>query len=184
MSKLFKNGNRKENKNIMMYFITGGERSGKSRYAQNLALRLTKKPMYIATSRIHDADFASRVSRHKKDRDLRWENIEEEKYLSKIDLKKKVAVVDCVTLWLINFWIDTKYDIDQTLNQIKKEVDAIAKFECTLIIISNEIGMGLHASSKNGRKFVELQGWVNQYIADKAGTVIFMVSGIPVTIKS
>jgi adenosylcobinamide kinase / adenosylcobinamide-phosphate guanylyltransferase len=168
----------------MMYFITGGERSGKSKYAQRLGLSLSNRPMYVATSRVFDEDFENRVKRHKKERGENWEEIEEEKKLSSLDLKKKVVVIDCVTLWITNFWIDTKYDLGKSLKQIKREFDLLSKIDCTLIIISNEIGMGIHANSENGRKFVELQGWVNQYIADRSDNVTFMVSGIPLQIKN
>lgn len=167
----------------MIYFITGGERSGKSRYAQSLALKLSKKPVYVATSRIWGNDFKRRVENHKNDRDKRWTTIEEEKYLSKINLNNKVVVIDCVTLWLTNFWVDTNYNIEESEKLAKKEIDGLIKCDCTLIIISNEIGMGIHGSTENARKFVELQGWINQYLADKAKNVVFMVSGIPVQIK-
>jgi len=167
----------------MIYYITGGERSGKSRYAQQLALELTDKPIYIATSRILDKDFENRVQRHKNERDKRWTNIEEEKQLSKIDLKNKVAVIDCVTLWLTNYYVDTKNNIDESLKQAKEEFDKLSQLESTLIIISNEMGMGVHAHTEIGRKFVELQGWMNQHIATNSNKAILMVSGIPVTIK-
>jgi adenosylcobinamide kinase/adenosylcobinamide-phosphate guanylyltransferase len=167
----------------MIYYITGGERSGKSRYAQQLALELTDTPVYIATSRIWDANFGERVQRHKNERDERWTNVEEEKELSKLDLKNKVAVVDCVTLWLTNFFVDAKNDVAEALTQAKAEFDKFSKSEGTLIIISNEIGMGVHATTETGRKFVELQGWMNQYIAAKADKAMLMVSGIAVTIK-
>ena len=167
----------------MIYYITGGERSGKSRYAQQLALELTDKPIYIATSRILDKDFENRVQRHKNERDKRWTNIEEEKQLSKIDLKNKVAVIDCVTLWLTNYYVDTKNNVDESLKQAKEEFDKLSQLESTLIIISNEMGMGVHAHTEIGRKFVELQGWMNQHIATNSNKAILMVSGIPVTIK-
>jgi adenosylcobinamide kinase / adenosylcobinamide-phosphate guanylyltransferase len=167
----------------MTYFITGGERSGKSRYAQQLALELSDKPIYVATSRVWDKDFEKRVQRHKNERDERWASLEEEKYISKLDLKEKVAVIDCVTLWLTNFYVDTKYNVEESLNQAKEEFEKLIKVDCTLIIISNEIGMGVHAETETGRKFVELQGWINQYIAAKANKVVLMVSGIPVAIK-
>jgi len=167
----------------MIYLITGGERSGKSSYAMRLAQKLSEKPLFVATSRIWDEDFKKRVENHKRERKGNWVEIEEEKELSKIDLKKKVAVIDCVTLWLTNFWIDTKYSLKESLSQVKKEIDKLGKIDATLIIISNEIGMGTHSSSQNGRKFVELQGFTNQYIAQKSDKVVFMVSGIPLVIK-
>ncbi|HEV7230340.1 MAG TPA: bifunctional adenosylcobinamide kinase/adenosylcobinamide-phosphate guanylyltransferase [Bacteroidia bacterium] len=167
----------------MIWYVTGGERSGKSAYAQKLALDQSSSPVYIATSRIWDEDFRKRVKKHTSDRDERWTTIEEEKYLGKIDLKNKVAVIDCVTLWLTNFYTDTHYDIQQSLKLAKEEFDILIRQEATLIIISNELGMGVHAETEVGRKFVELQGWMNQYIAAKADKAVFMVSGIPVTIK-
>ncbi len=167
----------------MITLITGGERSGKSRYAQQLALELSDKPLYVATARKWDEDFEKRVQRHKDERDERWTNIEEEKHLSKIDLNNKVAVIDCVTLWLTNFYTDTKYNVEESLKQAKDEFEKLAKADRTLIIISNEIGMGVHAGTETGRKFVELQGWMNQHIAAKADKVVLMVSGIPVAIK-
>lgn len=168
----------------MIYYITGGERSGKSRYAQELALELSSSPVYIATARNWDKDFGERIQRHQNERDNRWTSIEEEKHLNNVDLKGKVAVVDCVTLWLTNFYVDTKYNVQESLKQAKEEFDKIADIDCTLIIISNEIGMGVHAETETGRKFVELQGWTNQYIAAKANKAILMVSGIPVIIKA
>lgn len=168
----------------MIYFITGGERSGKSSYAENLAKGLSENPMYVATARKWDDDFQKRIDRHQKDRDERWINIEKEKFLSEIDFSGKVAVIDCVTLWLTNFFVDTKNDVQLCLEQAKAEFDAIVLQEnSTIIIISNELGMGVHAETPIGRKFTELQGWMNQYLAKRADTVLLMISGIPITIK-
>ncbi|HAS45436.1 MAG TPA: adenosylcobinamide kinase/adenosylcobinamide phosphate guanyltransferase [Microscillaceae bacterium] len=166
-----------------IYYITGGQRSGKSSYAQNLALELSNTPVYLATSRIWDADHRKRIERHQADRDERWTNIEEEKHVSQLDLHQKVVVMDCVTLWLTNFFSDSKYDVGQSLDAAKAEFDCLITQDFTLIIISNEIGMGLHAESEAGRKFTDLQGWMNQYIAQKSQYATLMVSGLPVKIK-
>ncbi|CAA9199343.1 Bifunctional adenosylcobalamin biosynthesis protein CobP [Flavobacterium bizetiae] len=168
----------------MIYLITGGERSGKSSYAQNLALQLSNSPIYVATARKWDADFQNRIDRHQQERDERWTNTEEEKYLSKIDFTGKVALIDCVTLWLTNFFTDHQYDVNLSLEEAKKEFLSIANQEnATLIIVTNEIGMGVHAETHIGRKFTELQGWMNQFLASNADEVVLMVSGIPVKIK-
>jgi len=168
----------------MIYLITGGERSGKSTYAQNLALQLSESPIYVATARKWDVDFQSRIDRHQQERDERWTNIEKEKYISEIDFSGKVALIDCVTLWLTNFFVDTNYDVNLSLEEAKKEFLSIASQENTIfIIVTNEIGMGVHAETHIGRKFTELQGWMNQFLASKADEVILMVSGIPVRIK-
>jgi adenosylcobinamide kinase/adenosylcobinamide-phosphate guanylyltransferase len=168
----------------MIYLITGGERSGKSSYAQNLALQLSDSPMYVATARKWDSDFQNRIDRHQQERDERWTNIEKEKHLSEIDFTAKTALVDCVTLWLTNFFVDTKNDVALSLEEAKAEFEKIAAQENTnLIIVTNEIGMGVHAETHIGRKFTELQGWMNQFLASKADQVVLMVSGIPVKIK-
>jgi len=164
-------------------FITGGQRSGKSSYAMQKALELSENPVYLATARIWDDDFKKRVQKHQTDRSNNWINIEEEKEISKISLNGKVVVLDCITLWLTNYFTDTHFDIDKSLEQAKKEWDKFIENDFTLIVISNEIGMSLHADTEAGRKFTDLQGWMNQYIAKFADEVIFMVSGIPMKVK-
>ena len=168
----------------MIYLITGGERSGKSSYAQNLALRLSDSPIYVATARKWDSDFQNRIDRHQQERDERWTNIEKEKHLSEIDFSGKVALIDCVTLWIKKKKKKTKNDVALSLEETKKEFLSIANQEnATLIIVTNEIGMGVHAETHIGRKFTELQGWMNQFLASNANEVVLMVSGIPVKIK-
>ncbi|WP_394750629.1 bifunctional adenosylcobinamide kinase/adenosylcobinamide-phosphate guanylyltransferase [Spongiimicrobium salis] len=167
----------------MIYYITGGERSGKSRYAQNLALQLSDTPKYIATSRVWDADHRKRIDRHIADRDARWTSIEEEKELQKNIEENDTVVIDCVTLWLTNFFVDTKNDVEKALALATYEFDQLLSIKANIIIISNEIGMGVHAATEIGRKFTELQGWMNQHIAKHATKAILMVSGIPLTLK-
>jgi len=167
----------------MIHLVTGGQRSGKSNYALQLALALSENPVYLATSRIWDEDHKARIELHKFERDKRWENIEEEKYLSKLSLKNKTVVLDFITLWLTNFYTDTNYQVNQSLELAKKELDDFIKQEMNLIIISNEIGMGTHSVTDVGRKFADLQGLMNQYISQKSDVVTFMVSGIPMKVK-
>lgn len=164
-------------------FVTGGARSGKSRYAQELALQLSPTPTYIATARKWDSEFQERIDRHQADRDERWTSIEAEKAISRLDLAGKVVVIDCVTLWLTNFFVDHKYDINTCLTDCRQEIEDLLQQAGTFIIISNEIGMGVHAETEIGRKFTDLQGWMNQFIAARARQVVFMVSGIPMMVK-
>lgn len=165
--------------------VTGGARSGKSSYAQQQALEISSSPVYVATAKIYanDDEFKQRVQRHKLDRDERWTSIEEQFHVSKLPLENKAVVIDCVTLWLTNFFSFYKCDVEQSLQAIKEEIDTIQKINARFFIISNEIGMGVHAETEIGRKFTDLQGWANQYIAGLANKVVLMVSGIPVIIK-
>ena len=167
----------------MIIFITGGARSGKSRYAQDLALSLSDSPVYVATAKVWDDDFEKRVKRHQNDRDERWTNMEEQRNVSALPIDNRVCIIDCVTLWLTNFFVDTKNDVEASLALLKKEIDVLCTKPGTFIIISNEIGMGVHADTEIGRKFTDLQGWANQYIAAKANEAVLMVSGIAVKIK-
>ncbi|MFB6457646.1 bifunctional adenosylcobinamide kinase/adenosylcobinamide-phosphate guanylyltransferase [Chitinophaga sp. Hz27] len=167
----------------MIYLITGGVRSGKSRYAQNLALSLSANPVYVATAHIWDDDFAERVQRHKDDRGAAWINYEEERKVSSLPLEGQTVVIDCVTLWLTNLFEDSSHDITPAMETIQAEIDAIHHKAGTYIIVSNEIGMGIHGETVVARKFADMQGWTNQYIARLADTVILMVAGIPVIIK-
>lgn len=167
----------------MIMLITGGQRSGKSRYAQDLALSLTPNPVYLATSRIWDEEFRQRVLRHQADRGPEWTNIEEEKLLSRHDLTGRVVVIDCVTLWCTNFFFDNQGQVEASLEQIKREFDALVRQDATFLFVTNELGLGGVPMDETQRKFTDLQGWVNQYIASKADKVILMVSGIALKIK-
>lgn len=164
--------------------ITGGQRSGKSDYAQQRALSLTPHPVYLATSRIWDEEFRQRVLRHQANRGPEWTNVEEEKYLSRHALEGRVIVIDCVTLWCTNFFFDNNSQVSQSLDEIKKEFDALTNQNACFLFVTNELGMGGVSVDETQRKFTDLQGWVNQYIASRADEVVLMVSGIPVVIKN
>ncbi|MEH0155401.1 bifunctional adenosylcobinamide kinase/adenosylcobinamide-phosphate guanylyltransferase [Limibacter armeniacum] len=164
-------------------YITGGQRSGKSSYAQQLALSLSENPVYLATSRHWDDNYSERIKRHQDDRGPEWTNIEEEKFISNHDLSGKVVVMDCVTLWLTNFFFDLEQDIEKVLTAAKSELEKVSKQDCTLIIISNEIGMGGHPTHPTQMKFTDLQGWMNQYIGKKSDEAFLMVSGLPMKLK-
>ncbi len=163
--------------------VTGGQRSGKSRYAQDLALQLAENPVYLATSRVWDEEFRERVRRHQADRGVRWTNIEEEKFLSRHDVHGRVVVIDCVTLWGTNFFFDNDSDVDKSLGEMKEEFDRFTRQEATFIFVTNEIGMGGVAVDTVQRRFTDLQGWMNQYIARAADEVVLMVSGIAMRVK-
>ena len=104
--------------------------------------------------------------------------------VSLLPLENKVVVIDCVTLWLSNIFSHYQYDVQSSLDALKAEMTALSKMDARLIIISNEIGMGIHGDTPISRKFTDLQGWANQFIARLADQVILMVSGIPVIIKA
>ncbi len=163
--------------------ITGGQRSGKSSYAEKMALSLSPHPVYMATSRIWDEEFRHRVLKHQERRGPEWTNIEEEKELSKHELADRVVLIDCVTLWCTNFFFDLQADVDTALQAIKQEFDKFTAQDATFIFVTNEIGSGAVSENAIQRRFTDLQGWMNQYIAARADNVYLMVSGIPVPVK-
>lgn len=165
-------------------FITGGQRSGKSRYAQSLAENLSANPIYLATARRWDEDFEKRIARHRQDRGSQWRTIEEEKELSKLKLEGQTVLLDCITLWLTNIYHDCEYNLDESLALAKKEWNSfIEQEDVTLLVVSNEIGMCLHAPDEASRHFTDLQGWMNQHIASLASHVYVMISGMPLQLK-
>jgi len=163
--------------------ITGGQRSGKSTKAEELALSLSSQPVYLATAHVWDDEFRERVKKHQERRGPEWTNIEEEIHLSKHDLTGRVVVIDCITLWLTNLFYQLDSEVDKTLSEAKKEFDAFTQHDATYIFVTNEIGLGGVSTNQLQRKFTDLQGWMNQYVAQKADEVILMVSGIAVNIK-
>ena len=162
--------------------ITGGQRSGKSKHAEELALSLAQNPVYMATAHVWDEEFRERVRHHQERRGPQWTNIEEEKYLSRHDLTGLVAVIDCVTLWLTNFFFENQ-DVDKTLQVAKEEFDRFTEKDGTYIFVTNEIGSGGVSMDAVQRRFTDLQGWMNQYITSRADEVILMISGLPIRVK-
>ncbi len=163
--------------------ITGGARSGKSTYAEKTALGLSANPVYVATARRWDDEFQRRIEHHRAMRGPQWDTIEENKYISGHDVNGRVVVIDCVTLWCTNFFYDNNGDVNKSLKEMKSEFDTLTDQNATFIFVTNEIGMGGTSTNEVQRKFTDLQGWFNQYVASKASEVTMMVSGISIRIK-
>ena len=163
--------------------VTGGQRSGKSSYAQKRALSIAPNPVYLATAHVWDEEFRKRVERHQQDRGPEWTNIEEEKYLSKHDVSGRVVVIDCVTLWGTNFFFANDSDVETSLQQLKEEFLRFTNQPARFLFVTNELELGGVSVDEVQRKFTDLQGWLNQFIASQADEVILMVSGIAVPIK-
>ncbi|WP_421919362.1 bifunctional adenosylcobinamide kinase/adenosylcobinamide-phosphate guanylyltransferase [Marinifilum sp.] len=168
----------------MIHLITGGQKSGKSEYAESLILNKTNQPVYMATSRIWDDNHRKRIEAHKARRGSQWLNIEEEKFLSNHDVNGKIVLLDCITLWLNNFFFDNGEDDNKTIEQAKEELDKIFAKDCDWIIVSNELGLGGHPENQMAMRFNDIQGAINQYIAAKADIVTMLISGIPLEIKN
>ncbi|WP_461633663.1 bifunctional adenosylcobinamide kinase/adenosylcobinamide-phosphate guanylyltransferase [Labilibaculum euxinus] len=168
----------------MIHLITGGQRSGKSLFAEDLALSLSNQPVYLATSRIWDEAHRERIEIHKKRRGNQWTTIEEEKFLSRHDFSGKVVLLDCITLWINNFFFDNEEDDKKSLQEAIQELEKLLNQNCDWIIVTNELGLGGHPENKLAMRFNDLQGSINQYIAKKADRVTLIISGLPLEIKN
>ncbi len=164
-------------------YISGGQRSGKSNFAQSMSEKLSEYPVYLATAKCWDKEFEHRIERHKASRGERWESIEELIEISKHDLNGRVVMMDCVTLWLTNIFCECDYNTQRALEMAKEEWAKFIDQDFTLIVVSNEIGMGVIPMESSTRAFVDLQGWMNQHIADTADTAYCVISGIPLKLK-
>ncbi|MDE5793831.1 MAG: bifunctional adenosylcobinamide kinase/adenosylcobinamide-phosphate guanylyltransferase [Muribaculaceae bacterium] len=164
--------------------VTGGQRSGKSVFAENLALQLSEHPTYLATARVLDKEMENRVAIHKERRKDVWRNIEAPLYADVISFEEKeVVLIDCLTLWATNWFFEKNEDVNGAALALKEQIESLHKKDATFIIVTNEVGLGGVSANSMQRKFADLQGDVNQYVASIAEEVYLTISGIPVKIK-
>lgn len=163
--------------------VTGGQRSGKSEWAERKALSLSSCPVYVATATVWDDDFRARVESHKARRGPEWTNIEETLHLSSLDLTGRVVLVDCVTLWATNMFFAHNENIRDALEELKQEFDTFTSHKATYIFVTNEIGLGGVSENAMQRHFADLQGKINQYIASRCHEAYLMVSGLELKLK-
>ena len=163
--------------------ITGGQSSGKSLYAERLALKMSPAPVYVATARAEGME--ERVLRHRERRGPEWTTVEEPLRLRGLDFTERVVLVDCVTLWLTNLLFDNgdPPDMGAVRTAAERELEQFTAHDAVYIFVTNEVGMGGISAGALARSFADLQGYVNQFIAALADEVMFVVSGIPVKIK-
>lgn len=169
-----------------IYFITGGARSGKSSFAEDLAKDITGKRAYIATAQALDPEMADKIEKHRKDRGNAWDTYEEplavDELLRKLSGRYQVVLLDCLTLWLSNVMAHADGDGAVTARSLQL-VAAIEAFPGSCIVVSNEVGLGIVPDNPLARKFRDFAGMLNQKMARSADEVYFTASGIPVKIK-
>lgn len=168
-------------KEIVM--VTGGQRSGKSLFAERFTLGRSDSPVYMATAEPRDDEFRDRVRRHRARRGDNWTTIEAKTGLWLHNVTGRQVLVDCVTMLATNYFFDSGEDIDKALDAIRDDIDRLTAQEASFVFVTNEIGLGGISGNALQRRFTDLLGFVNKYLAEKADTVYFMVSGIPLKIK-
>jgi|SRR5215216_3013492 len=173
--------------------ILGGARSGKSSYAQTLAEESGKSVTFLATAQALDDEMFARIQKHQAERPSRWETLEIPFNIAACvgQIKSEVVILDCITLLINNLLMQYVKDdlVEETpfLEAVQKEIEAFIRSlqqqEQDWLIVSNELGLGLVPAYQMGRVYRDAIGWTNQRLAREADKVIFMVAGIPTTIK-
>ena len=162
--------------------ILGGASSGKSAFAEQHVLKSGRKPVYMATCTADDGEMQARIRRHRERRDGRWRELEVPLELANalgwIAADERVRV-DCMTLWLSNL-MEAERDIDEALALFLRQMQACAQ---PIVLVSNELGMGLVPETSLGRRFRDQQGKINQSLAKAADVVTFVAAGLPLTLK-
>lgn len=169
----------------MKTLILGGVRSGKSRLAQDIAIKSNKPVIYIATATSNDEEMQVRIEQHKSSRPNNWLVIEEPMQLAstlaKYNQRNSLIIIDCLTLWLTNLLLD---DDVQTLDRERTALfEALQDNANEIILISNETGLGIMPLGELTRRFGDEAGITNQLLASLCDRVILTVAGLPLTLK-
>ena len=172
-------------------FITGGARSGKSDFAEKLAKGFGEQLCYLATAQTLDSEMCERVKKHRERRDADWQTVEEPYLLSQAlegcDGKYQAIMVDCITLWLSNLLFrHEKYgnDIEARIFEDVRSLETTLQGMVTpVIMVSNEVGMGIVPENRLARLFRDIAGKTNQSLAAAADEVHVVISGIPLKLK-
>lgn len=166
----------------MKALILGGARSGKSQYAENLAIKSGKQLVYIATGQAHDDEMAERIRMHQVARGDTWTlheaPIELAAVLQHNNHKDTVVLVDCLTLWMSNCMAN-----NCLAEQKKALLDIIPTLQCDIYLVSNEVGSGVVPLGKLSRQFVDESGWLHQTLAQLCERVNLVVAGLPLNLK-
>ena len=167
-------------------FILGGTRSGKSEYAEKMAIDTSEKVAYFATCISNDEEMDQRILAHKNRRPANWKTIETPydicSALNQIDTEFKTVLIDCLTIFTSNLLLQ-ELNESEILKKIDLMIKTLKEKNFKAIIVSNEVGLGIVPESSLGREFRDIAGKVNQLVAREADNVFFVVSGIPVKIK-
>ncbi len=160
-------------------FITGGVKSGKSSYALQVAREFEGKKVFIATAQGFDDEMRLRIEKHRRERGSEFETIEEPVDLPKVlrNVKCDIALIDCLTVWCGNLLFFNRLEL------VDSFVKAFKKAPFNVVVVSNEVGLGVIPENKLARNYIDVLGKLNQQVARLSDVVVFMVSGIPMFLK-
>ncbi|HEX7752008.1 MAG TPA: bifunctional adenosylcobinamide kinase/adenosylcobinamide-phosphate guanylyltransferase [Novosphingobium sp.] len=168
---------------MSILLVLGGARSGKSRHAQRQAEETGLAPIFVATAQAFDAEMADRIARHRTDRGPEWETVEAPLDLANAIARRaapdKILLVDCLTLWASNLLLADR-DTDDATTAL---VGTLHKAAGPVILVSNEVGLGIVPDNALARRFRDLAGTINQRVAEAADEVRFVAAGLPLRLK-
>jgi len=171
----------------MIRLILGGARSGKSRYAEQIASASQKPVCYVATAKAQDAEMQARIEHHRQSRPREWQTrevpIHLDKVLSDNSLLSHCILIDCLTLWVTNLLCEGENVAEFRSNLLATLQRLQAQPDTEIILVSNETGLGVVPMGELTRRYVDEAGWLHQSLAEIADEVILMVAGISVPIK-
>ena len=167
--------------------VIGGARSGKSSFALDLCNNLEGKRYFIATAQAFDDEMEDRIKRHQVERGNEWETIEETvdicERVKEIDSDDAIVLIDCLTLWLSNLYMKYESDVDRVYDDIEKLISTVSKIKGRVVLVSNEVGMGIVPENKLARLYRDASGTMNRKIAEKSDKVVINFAGLPMVLK-
>ncbi len=181
-------------KNIL---IIGGARSGKSHFAQQLALKSGQSVLFVATAEAGDEEMRQRIEQHQKARPAAWSTLEATTHIGSQITQRlsgaKVVIVDCITLLVNNIFGQYSHQTGEQIDaplieknitaEINELIECIDQVDASFIIVTNEVGLGLVPANTVGRLYRDLLGRANQLLAQRADEIYLMVAGLPLLIK-
>jgi adenosylcobinamide kinase/adenosylcobinamide-phosphate guanylyltransferase len=182
-----KPGQRNNTAKPEVVLVLGGTRSGKSDWARRYVEDRYSKPVFLATAEARDAEMQERIARHRQERGPHWGLIEEPREITAAltELERRsqadVVLVDCLTMWLTNILLT---EGESGVKRRAEELLAVLRDPpCSLVLVANEVGMGIVPEYELGRRFRDLAGWLNQRVAAAADRVVFVAAGLPLFLK-
>ncbi len=167
--------------------VLGGAKSGKSSFALNVCNSLNKKRIFLATAQALDQEMEERIRRHKVERGSGWHTIEEPlkvaETIGSLDSEGTIILLDCLTLWLNNLYMEHKEDHEAINKAIENLMRKLTDIRGAVVVVSNEVGMGIVPDNQLSRTYRDTAGYLNQRIARLSGKVVAVLAGLPLVLK-
>ncbi|MBW1786662.1 MAG: bifunctional adenosylcobinamide kinase/adenosylcobinamide-phosphate guanylyltransferase [Deltaproteobacteria bacterium] len=167
--------------------VLGGARSGKSDFALKTCNALERKRIFLATAQAGDEEMLARIRKHQAERGPGWTTVEEPLFITEqikaIDGPETVILLDCLTLWLSNLFMTHGEDEEAVEKNMLAFCDTLPSLKGALVVVSNEVGLGIVPGDALSRRFRDSAGWMNQRVAEKAVKVAMLVAGLPLVLK-